>query len=176
ESRKMNADHISKSFDQHIRLALRQPTENWEREITVALEDLQTALSRELTAARKEFEDRFGSSSHARLDGGGAQDWEFGEGFGGFMKGAGWLGVTLLAGETVLWWLGMATASSAAFGPAGWVVSVGLVLGGLMLKEWCKNEAVGALRRAVTDAVRTVRRDVLNKLREAESGLLDFTG
>lgn len=174
ESRKMNAEHISKSFDQRIRVSLRLPTESWEREITDALEDLQAALSSELASVREEFEDRFGPTSHARMDGRGAEDWEFGEGFGGFMKGAGWIGVTLLAGEAVLSWLGIAAASSAAFGPAGWLVSGGLLLGGLLLKKWCEKKAVTELRRAVTDALRTVRRDVLNKLRSAESGLLDL--
>lgn|GEM_PF-5988214 len=174
ESRKMNAEHISKSFDQRIRVALRLPTETWAREIMAALEDLQTDLSSELDEVRKEFENRFGPSDHARMDGRGAQDWEFGEGAGTFFKWAGTLGVTLLASEALLAWLGIVAASSAAFGPAGWLVAAGLLLGGLLLKKWCEEKAVAELRRAVTDALRTVRRDVLNKLGSAETGLLDL--
>lgn len=174
ESRKMNADHISKSFDQRIRVALRSPTETWERKIKAALEDLQTVLSSEKESLREEFEGRFGPSCKAGMDGQGAEDWEIGEGFGGFMKGLGSLGVTLLIGEAVFSWLGVAAASSAVFGPAGWLVAGGLLLGGLLLKKSCEKKAVAELRRAVTDAIRRVRLDVLNKLRSAEGSLLDL--
>jgi chromosome segregation ATPase len=108
------------------------------------------------------------------MDGEGAEDWEYGEGAGWFFNWAGTLGVTLLASEALLAWLGIVATSSAVFGPAGWLVSGGLLLGGLLLKKWCEKRAVAELRRAVTDALRTVRRDVLNKLRSAESGLLDL--
>ncbi len=173
EARKMKAEHVSKSFDQRIRVSLRLPTETWERDIKAALEDVKTALSAEVASLKVEFEERFAPGSLlARLAGQGAADSETAEGLGEFMKWAGGLGVTVLASEAILAWFGLAAASSAAFGPAGWLVSVGLLVGGLILKKRCEKNAVSELREAVKKSIGATRKDVLDKLGSAESSLI----
>jgi hypothetical protein len=166
EGRKMNAEHVGKSFEQRVRVVLKDPLATWEIEMRDAIEDLKRTLMEEIRDINLEFDRAFG-----RPDADEAKGWEFGEGFGEIFKWLGGLGITLLAGEVVFAWLGIAATASAAAGPVGWIVSGGLLLGGLLLKKWCEQKAVTKLRKAVSDALRTVKKDVLSKVRSTEKDL-----
>lgn len=166
EARTMNAEHVSKSFEQRVRVALKDPLTTWELDMRDPIEDLKRALMEEIRDINLEFDTRFG-----RPDAEEAKAWEFGEMAGGFVTWGGGVGVTLLAGEVVLAWLGLAATASAAVGPVGWILSGGLLLGGLLLKKWCEREVVTRLRKAVSDAIRTVKKDVLGKVRATEQDL-----
>lgn len=173
EARKMDAEHIIKSFEQRVRLALKSSLSVWEREINEALNNLKKVLGDELRKLRVNFKETFGKDRGKAADEDGDNTWEdntweFGEKIGDFFQWAGTLGITILAGEMILSWLELTATGSAAFGPIGWAVSGGLLLGGLILKKWFEEKAVKKLRKAVTDANRAVKKEVLKKLRSAE--------
>lgn len=171
----LSAKHVADSFPIKLETEMRLHLGPWQAEMKDRVKRFEAFFERTLQDFKglrdnvTRFIDPTSLLDKERLSD--ASDWELRGKFAEIPVWLGSVGLGILAFEAIGAWWGGAAVVAALGGPAGWIVAGGVLVAGVLVKNWLRDKTKERLRKALDEAIGKAGQQVHDKLDSSEQEL-----